>query len=175
MNYFEFYGIAVSFRPDPAAVKKKYYELSRAFHPDRFTLANAAAQEEAIEKSMLNNEAYKVLSDADRTMQYILRTKGLLGEEETKLALPKDFLMDMMDINERIMDLQMDDDPASLETVKTDVENLRKQLLEDVAPVLESYTDTPEHEKSLEQVKYFYLKMKYLLRIQKSLATFAPL
>ena len=33
-DYFEFYGLPVSFNPDPAAVKQKFYKFSKKYHPD---------------------------------------------------------------------------------------------------------------------------------------------
>ena len=34
MDYFQFYDIPLSFKPDQVVVKKKFYELSKTYHPD---------------------------------------------------------------------------------------------------------------------------------------------
>jgi molecular chaperone HscB len=34
MNYFELYEIPVSLKPDQQLLRKKFYELSRKYHPD---------------------------------------------------------------------------------------------------------------------------------------------
>ncbi|MCX6298040.1 MAG: hypothetical protein NTY72_02940 [Bacteroidetes bacterium] len=41
MNYFELYQIPVSFQPDLLAVKKRFYQLSREYHPDFFSNESA--------------------------------------------------------------------------------------------------------------------------------------
>ena len=51
MNYFELYEIPIAFLIDPLALKKKYFELSRKYHPDFFSQENESEQAEALEKS----------------------------------------------------------------------------------------------------------------------------
>jgi molecular chaperone HscB len=109
MNYFELYNLTVSLSPDKAEVKKKFYELSRKYHPDFFTNENASDQSEALEKSAMVNKAYKVFNNPDETIKYVLQQKNLLVEEE-KYALPPAFLMEMMDINEQADDAKVAND-----------------------------------------------------------------
>src|SRR5687768_2271342 len=98
VNYFELYGIPESFNPDAATVKKKYYELSRQYHPDRFAQTDDSTRAEALRMAALNNDAYKTLNSTDTTMSYILKQHQLLEDEE-KYNLPPNFLMEMMDLN----------------------------------------------------------------------------
>ena len=63
MNYFELFGIEPGFTIDAAALKKKFYELSRAYHPDFYGGGTTMEQEEALEKSATVNEAYKTLQN----------------------------------------------------------------------------------------------------------------
>src|SRR5471030_3363301 len=104
MNYFDFYGIPESFTPDTPLLKKKFYELSKEYHPDFFANEEDAKQQEILELSTLNNKAYQTLSDPYKRLEYILRTHELLLEG-AKPQLPSDFLMEMMDINERLMEV----------------------------------------------------------------------
>jgi molecular chaperone HscB len=172
-NYFELYDIPVSFRPDAALLKQKFYALSKQFHPDRFATADADVYAEALRNAALNNEAYKTLTDPDRTMAYILRLNGLLEEEE-KYALPPAFLMEMMDLNELLSDYEDAADDATLK-LKTESELAgHLQAWEtDVAPLLQAFEGGDHSEAVLKQLKDFYFRKKYLLRIQERLTTFA--
>src|SRR6201986_1790267 len=105
MNYFEFYGIQESFTPDAALLKKKFYELSKQYHPDFYANEDDAKQQEILELSTLNNKAYQTLSDPYKRLEYILKLHDLLNEG-AKPQLPSDFLMEMMDINERLMEVE---------------------------------------------------------------------
>src|ERR1700744_989440 len=103
INYFEFYAIPESFNPDQAALKKKFYELSKQYHPDFFANEDEAKQQEILELSTLNNKTYQTLSDPAKRLDYILRLHNLVADG-AKPQLPADFLMEMMDINERLME-----------------------------------------------------------------------
>jgi molecular chaperone HscB len=173
MNYFEFYGIPVGFALDADALKRQYYLNSKKYHPDFHTRSDEQGQAEALEMSALNNEAWKVLSDPDKRMRYVLEIKGLLGDESTTPPLPQDFLMDMMDINEVLMELEFDFDRLTYEKALKDVQNIEQELDTDIHPVLQSYRDQPEMEDTLKKVRDFYLKKRYLLRIQENLSKFA--
>ena len=92
MNYFELFGIEPSFTIDTATIKKKFYELSRANHPDFFGGGTTEEQNAALEHSATINEAYKTLQNKDQLIKYILGLKGLIQEEE-KYQLPPDFFI----------------------------------------------------------------------------------
>ena len=71
MNYFELFGIEPSFTIDTATIKKKFYELSRANHPDFFGGGTTEEQNTALEQSATINEAYKTLQNKDQLIKYI--------------------------------------------------------------------------------------------------------
>jgi molecular chaperone HscB len=174
MNYFEFYGIPLSFKVDESALKKTFYANSRKYHPDFHTLENAEKQAEILELSTFNTQAYKTLSDFDKRMKYILYMKGVMAEEG-KNKLPDDFLMDMMDINEALMELEFDFDKNVYIKILNDIQNIENQIFNEIKETLETYNEntTPPHK--LEEIKNFYLKKRYLLRIRENLSKFAPL
>jgi molecular chaperone HscB len=163
MNYFELYGIAPSFNIDTAAVRKKFYELSRTHHPDYNGGGTATEQQEVLEKSAMINEAYKTLLNKDLLIKYILTSKGLLLEEE-KYNLPPDFLMEVMDLNEQVMELDKGDTTAVASLMAT-AKNLETELYEAIEPVMDNYSENTSTEKEMLQVKDYYFKKKYLDRI----------
>ena len=163
MNYFELYCIAPSFTIDTAAVRKKFYELSRTHHPDFNGGGTATEQQEVLEKSAMINEAYKTLLNKDLLIKYILTSKGLLQEEE-KYNLPPDFLMEVMDLNEQVMELDKTDTTAVASLMAT-AKNLETELYEAIEPVMANYSEDTSTEKELLQVKDYYFKKKYLDRI----------
>lgn len=62
-SYFELYDLPPTFKVDEALLKKKFYALSKEFHPDYYANESKEKQDEILELSTLNNKAYKVLSD----------------------------------------------------------------------------------------------------------------
>lgn len=164
MNYFELYNIPVSFQPDLILIKKKFYELSRQYHPDFFTNSSEEEQVEVLEKSSLVNKAFKTFSNPDETIKYVLQLKGLLEEEE-KYQLPPDFLMEVMEINEQLMDAKIDVATEKIQGYTTQVSTLQNEIYEPVKQIVEHYQEGNISEKELLQVKEYYYKKKYLNRI----------
>lgn len=172
MNHFEFFDIPVSFYPDLTDLKQRFLKNSKLFHPDFHTLAAEEQQAEVLEKSTQNNEAYQVLSDFDKRLKYILDLKGLLAD--SKNEIPQDFLMDMMEINETIMELEFDFDEALFQKAMQEATALENSLLEAVTPAMESYVDGVTPLETLAPVRDFYLKRRYLWRLKENLNKFAP-
>ena len=171
MNYFELYNLPISFEVDHSALKKAFLMLSKKYHPDFFTMESAADQEEALQMSTLNNKAYKSLKDFDLRMRYVLDLAGVM-EEEGKAKLPQDFLMEMMDINEAIMDLQMDYDSDSQSKIITQIDQFEQELKASISDDLVKYNGQADFD--LSQIKDYYLKKKYLRRIKDNLNKIKP-
>jgi molecular chaperone HscB len=169
MNYFELYGIPVSLKVDEGLIKKKYYELSREYHPDFHSQSGAEKQEEILQKSADVNKAYKIFQDQDSTIRYVLMTKELMVEEE-KYALKPDFLMEVMEINEQLMELEMDADEKQLDGVEREAKQLLTKIYDDVAVVIENYKEGVSKEEELLPVKDYYYRKKYLQRILDKIA-----
>src|SRR5690606_9551033 len=112
-NYFDFFEIPIAFFPDEEALKQKYYSNSRSFHPDFYTMEDKSKQEEMLEKSSINNKAFTTLSQFERRVAYILSLHFSL-EEEQKKSLDPEFLMDMMEWNEKREDAMLEKDETLL-------------------------------------------------------------
>ncbi len=172
MNYFEFYQLPIRFTVDAAALKRIFYANSKQYHPDFYTLASEEKQAEILELSTLNNKAYQTLKDADRRMEYILRLKGVLAEEGNN-HIPQDFLLEVMEINEALMELEFDFEAAAYAKVLAAVESLEKELWQGIVAQVEGYQGEEEQALDLEAIKNYYLKKRYLLRIRENLNKFA--
>jgi molecular chaperone HscB len=174
MNYFEFFKIPVSLNLNEAELKKAFYSNSKKFHPDFFTLESKEKQMEVLELSTLNNNAFKTLSNFDKRMKYILELKEVLGEEG-KNKIPQEFLMEMMEINENLMELEFDFDKNNFDKIQNSLKKLESILLEEVNPYIENYNDAAPKEVELDAIKNYFLKKRYLLRIKENLNKFATL
>ena len=154
----------VSFTPDKAVVSSKYFELQKKYHPDFFTNSDASEQDDALEKSSQVNKAYNTLKHPDATIKYVLQIKGLIDNNE-KYELPAAFLMEMMELNEELMDTE----DSSMQEAEVKVRQFENSLYESVKNIIEYYNDENTTEAQLLQVKDYYFKKKYLLRILERL------
>ncbi len=165
MTYFELFEIPVQLKVDVASLKRKFIELSRQFHPDYFANGSSVIQAEALEKSALLNKAWKTFQDPGDTIKYVLQSKELLEEEE-KYDLPPDFLMEVLEINEQLMDNENSQLDGNVESA---VSNLENEIYEPVKNIVEHYKEGVTTKEELLQVKEYYYKKKYLDRIRRQL------
>jgi molecular chaperone HscB len=166
MNFFEIFGLTIQLKVDKTSLPKKYFELSKQFHPDFFSNATPAEQQCALEISASLNKAFKTFQNPDETIKYVLQLKNLLQEEE-KYVLPKDFLMEVLEINEQLMDAT--DNPELKSNLQSALDNLQSEIYAPVKQIVEHYQEDLTSEKELLQVKEYYYKKKYLQRIQRQL------
>ena len=171
MNYFEFYELPISFNPDQAVVKQQFYALSKKYHPDFYINEDQATQDEVLELSTLNNKAFQVLKDPQKRLHYILKLKNQINEEEN-YALPQNFLMEMMDVNEALMDLEFEPDSSKIEDIKNQVNELEQNLAQELANLTATFdqASVAEQDDLLTAIKDFYFRNKYMWRIKESLA-----
>ncbi len=157
MNYFELFDIPVSLAVDKASLPKKYFALQKKYHPDFYTQADVAMQEEVLEKSSQINKAFKVFQHQQSTIKYVLQLKGLLVEEE-KYQLPPDFLMEVMELNENL----------SVGSAGI-LESFETTIYSEVKGIIEGYEEGKTGTDELLKVKEYYFKKKYLQRILERL------
>lgn len=171
INYFEFYGIPETFNPDTVFLKKKFYELSKEYHPDFYANENEEKQQEILELSTINNKAYQTLTNPAKRLEYILRQHELLVDG-AKPQLPSNFLMEMMDINERLMEV---DDAEQLAGINNEVMEVDDDINTQLDKLTSDYhsLDETAKENRLNEILDLYYRQKYLLRIKESLNTFA--
>ena len=170
-DYFEFYGLPLSFHPDAAAIKQQFYAFSKKYHPDFHINESEEKQAEVLELSTLNNKAYQLLSDPQKRLQYVLELKGLITEGE-HYVLPQSFLMEMMEVNEALMDLEFDADEEKLSTLKSEIDDIENGLSAELMSLtsdFESLSANAQHNVLL-AIKDLYYRNKYLLRIRENLS-----
>ncbi len=168
MNYFEFFDLPVTPHIDEGELKRRFYENSKKYHPDFYTLESAEKQAEILELSTLNNEAYRILADFDRRLKYLLELKGVLAEEG-KNEIPQDFLLEMMEINEGLMELEFDFDKEEYQRILQRIAHIESALHQAIEPVIVHYNDKNSSEQELFDLRDFYLKRRYLLRLRENL------
>jgi molecular chaperone HscB len=156
MNYFELFGFPVAPKVDKKKLAEKYFELQKKNHPDFFTQGSDGEKDEALQQSADINKAFATFKNEEKTIEYFLQQKGFIDAGE-KYQLPPDFLMQMMELNETLTE-------KDGVTLAAEMADLEKSLYEEVKPLLEQ-PEFKEDPASMEKLKAYYYKKKYLNRI----------
>ena len=167
MSYFDFFDIPISFLIDSDELKRKFLVSSRKWHPDFFTLADAGEQAHALEMSSKVNQAYVVLKDENKRLKYILELKGILKDDDTSIA--QDFLMEMMDINEKMMELQMDYSKDGMEAINASLVSKEGEIKEELQKKYRVFDLDQSNMDNLTEIKDLYFKSRYLWRLKDNL------
>ena len=122
-DHFTRLGLARAFAIDPAELERNYLMLARGLHPDQF--ARRTAQDRALAERLSAelNESYRLLRDPIARAEYLLSLEGGPSREQDKRT-PGDFLVEMLETNEKIEEAEADMNPAA----RAELERLRAEL-----------------------------------------------
>lgn len=168
MNYFELFEIPLSFEVDNTLLTRKYYELSRLNHPDKFTLKSEEEQLKSIEMTSKVNKAYKTLSDLNMRRRYVLEILGVKFEEG-KEKIDQSFLMEMMEVNELVMELQLNPTPGLRDVLADKINAIKSSNEEEFHAAAAGLDFEAPDNNVLDSIKNIYLKSKYVKRLQQHL------
>jgi molecular chaperone HscB len=111
-NFFRFFGLEQKLRVDAETLQKRFYELSKQWHPDRFSRKSAAEQAEALDATSLLNDGYRTLRDPVKRAEYLLKEEGFpIGEQRSK-DVPPELLEEVFELNMTLEELRAGDSEA---------------------------------------------------------------
>lgn len=107
-NYFDIFGLPVSFDIDTAALAETYRELQRAVHPDRFSNASDRDRRVAVSRAANINEAFHTLKSPLQRARYILQLRGVDFDDQKDTSFDSEFLMEQIELREALANLKHD-------------------------------------------------------------------
>ena len=111
-NFFQFFGLEQKLCVDTDALQKRFYELSKQWHPDRFSRKSAEEQAEALEATSILNDGYRTLKDPVKRAEYLLLQEGFpIGEQRSK-DVPPELLEEVFELNMALEELKGGDAEA---------------------------------------------------------------
>src|SRR3954469_17609287 len=111
---FDTLGIAPTFEIDVGAVEKRYRDLSRVLHPDKYVGASAAERRMSLGKAVEVNEAWRLLRGPIRRAESLFRRHGMSVGETAEPKAPPAFLMEMMEHREALSEAKTQGDRAAI-------------------------------------------------------------
>ncbi|NXH05109.1 HSC20 protein, partial [Loxia leucoptera] len=140
-----------SFRVDPGQLQQRFRILQRAVHPDRFGQRPPKEQYYSEQHSSLINKAYQTLLNPLSRGLYLLELSGVEPAKETDCDADSAFLMEIMEINEKLAESKTKN---NLEEVETSIKVKQEELTREVTAAFER-DDLQEAKKLLGKMKYF--------------------
>ena len=154
-NHFELFGLAPAYALDPGRLDHAYREIQARIHPDRFAHAGDAERRASMQWTTQVNEAYRTLKSPVQRAKYLLALNGIDVAFETDTAMPKDFLMEQLELRERLEEVR---DVESLRPIQSNL-NAEKQSIE---KKIAEHLDT---KRDFEGAKILVRKLMFLDRL----------
>jgi len=162
-NYFEIFSLDVSTNPDLNTLNENNRELQRLVHPDKFANSDESEKRQAMQKTSLINQAYNTLKDPVQRLQYMLSLKGVDMNAETDTTMDGGFLMEQMELREKISDVRSQSDPLDeLDSIAKDLKKTSANLIVE----FDKNFQADVLEKSREVVR----KLQFINKAQKEVA-----
>jgi molecular chaperone HscB len=180
-DYYELLGIPRSLNLSLDELQKRYYELSRQLHPDRFMQKPEAEQQRALDMSSALNDAYRTLKDRVKRAQYLLSQEGFdIGEQRSK-DVPPELLEEVFELNVALEEMRSGDDSArpQLEAAEKTFTSMLADVDQQLESLFEKY-DQASNREALGEIRGVLNRRKYILNlvdeVHKTLspATHAP-
>jgi molecular chaperone HscB len=171
-NYFEFLGLPLSYTVDQTELTRRYRELQRELHPDRYAHLSEREQRMAVQYTAYLNEAYSSLKSPLGRAQYLLSLQGVDTLSESRVQLDPMFLMEQMELREALEEAQEASDPEeALEELEGQAQATVTSLADEFAllwPALQSSeeADFTEAEKLVRKLQFavkFHKEIERLL------------
>ncbi len=175
MDYYSFFGLERKLTLDGAALQKRFYELSREFHPDRFAQKPAEERLKAEESSAILNDGYRVLRDPVQRAEYVLKQEGFdVGEQRSK-DVPPELLEEVFELNMALEELRHGDEEAraSLREAHGKFVGMRTAADEELAGLGKRF-DESQDRAVLQQIRGVLNRRRYIrnlvAEVEKELA-----
>lgn len=152
-NFYDFFGFDRKLELDSDALQKRFYELSRQWHPDRFTRKSAEEQAQALEATSVLNDGYRTLRDPVKRAEYLLTEEGFpIGEQRSK-DVPPELLEEVFELNMMLEELKGGDESArpQLEAAKANFLDLRAGIDRDLENLFAKYDAVPAETETAKQ------------------------
>ena len=110
-NYFELFGLPVSYIVDMDRLATRYRELQRVMHPDRYASASDHERRLSIQGATQVNQAHETLKDPIQRARYMLSLKGMDTGTDNETTKDAAFLMEQLELREALEEARDRPDP----------------------------------------------------------------
>lgn len=172
-NFFELFGLPVSFDVDTQQLSERYRDLQRAVHPDKFANASDRERRLAVEKAAQINQAFQTLKSPMHRARYILELRGVDFDAEHDTQLDPMFLMEQMELREALADVKSATDPLSaLGKSLDDIRKRHKTMISELSEILEDEGKTEEGKQAVQKLQFLNKLQQEAESIEEELVDF---
>jgi molecular chaperone HscB len=158
-SHFELFGLPAVFSLDQEMLEKAYRDIQSQVHPDRFAHAGDAERRASLQWTTRVNEAFQVLKNPVSRASHLLELRGVDVAFETNTAMPPEFLMQQMELREKLEEAK---DAGGLDALRKNLSSERRSLEAQVARAIDS-------DKNYQDAAGLVRKLQFLHRLDEEI------
>jgi molecular chaperone HscB len=159
-NYYDFFEIPHQLSLDLKDLERRFYSLSRKWHPDRFARAAAHERLKALDASAILNDGYRILRDPIQRANYLLAENGFDIAEQQSKEVPPELLEEVFELNMALEEADTD----SIEAARHKFEKMQQAVDEELTGKYREYDANPSRE-TLSQIRALLNRRKYITNL----------
>jgi molecular chaperone HscB len=132
-DHFSLLALPREFSIDHGELERRFRELSRQLHPDRFARAEPRERRLSLDRATRLNDALRVLRDWRLRAAYLLKLSGADPFHEGRTFADPDFLEEQLEWREQLAIATADGDADRLAAIAADARARLKGLEDEVA------------------------------------------
>ena len=158
-SHFELFGLPPVFSLDQEMLEKAYRDIQSQVHPDRFAHAGDAERRASLQLTTRVNEAFQILRTPVSRARHLLELQGVDVAFETNTAMPTEFLMQQMELREKLEEAK---DSSSLDGLRKELSWGKRNLEKEIARQIDS-------EKNYKGAADLVRKLQFLHRLDEEI------
>ena len=158
-SHFELFGLPPVFSLDQEMLDKAYRDIQSQVHPDRFAHAGDAERRASLQWTTRVNEAYRTLKSPVQRGKHLLELHGVDVAFETNTAMPAEFLMQQMELREKLEEAK---DAKGLDDLRKNLSSERRALEAQITHAIDS-------EKNYKGAADLVRKLMFLERLDEEI------
>jgi molecular chaperone HscB len=127
LDCFAALGLPRKLTIDLAELERRYHELSRKIHPDRFASKGPKVRDASLRATATLTRSYRTLRDPAARGLYWLELNGEKLAENNK-RVPPEIAELVFDVQEQLAEMQLDSDPEAVHERATEISARRVEL-----------------------------------------------
>ena len=161
---FKVFGYDEKFNINLKDMEKRYWNLQKQLHPDKFALSDEIEQEIAGKQSTLVNESYDILKhpvQRGKILLSMLHHVEPLGEDVGTGDVPMELLMQVMEAREEIENLNSNDEKGASIIISNTI-----KMVDECANTFENVLEV---ENNIEEASNLLVRLQYLCKIEEEI------
>ena len=161
-NFFELFGIPVSYDVDLNKIQQQYMTLQKQVHPDKFASGSDLEKRISMQQTSWINEAKSTLKDPVLRASYLLKLRGIDFSLENETTMDAAFLMQQLELRESLENIKNERDPLAA------LDSLAEKVKASTVVMMEGFAESLDNDQ-LDDAREWIRKLQFLQKAKKEI------